>query len=161
MSDDTVLSQAQQLEELLPRVIRRLFTLEPDHPVMDMPIAQLRVCTILQSGARAMSQLSEELGITVSAMTQIADRMERAGLVERLTGVEDRRQKRLQLTVHGAEIISSRRRVRVRRAAEALEKLDEDVRLQLLTHLHALLGASVASAPAIPFEDPISIRQET
>ena len=48
-SEAALNAQATQLEELLPRILRRLFTLEPDHPVAEMPVAQLRACSILRS----------------------------------------------------------------------------------------------------------------
>src|SRR5438128_8143690 len=88
--------QAAQLECLLPKLMRRLFTLQD--AVSQLPLAQLRLCTILQGGPRPMSVLGEELSISVSAVTQIADRLERAGLVERVSEAEDRRMRRLRLT---------------------------------------------------------------
>src|SRR5580704_18080599 len=96
--EDVLQEQALQLESLLPALNRKLFTLVPDHPSAEIPMAQLRTCSILQFGPRTMTSLSEELGISLSAMTQIADRMERAGLVERIMMREDRRQRLLQLS---------------------------------------------------------------
>jgi DNA-binding MarR family transcriptional regulator len=142
LRDDTLLDQAAQLECLLPLLARRLFTLDPSHPAMDLPVAQLRVCTILQAGPRAMSAISEELGISISAITQIADRLERAGFVERVTEPDDRRMKRLQLTPHGAEVMRSRREQRVRRVADALAQLPPAAREAVLAALQALVEAS-------------------
>lgn len=158
--DAMLQEQAAQLEGLLPVIHRKLFTLVPDHPVADMPMAQLRTCSILQSGPRTMSSLSEELGITVSAMTQIADRMEKAGLVERILTPEDRRQKLLQLSEHGAAIMKSRKQIRIRQAAQALELVPEELRNELLKSLHVLLTAAVAISPTSRQEDPIGVRQE-
>ena len=45
----------------------------------ELPLAQLRVCGVLCDGPRPMSAVSRELGVSLSAMTQIADRLERAG----------------------------------------------------------------------------------
>lgn len=160
MSDDTLLALAAQLECLLPRLMRRLFTLDPNHPAMDLSLAQLRVCTLLQAGPRAMSAISEELGISVSAITQIADRLERAGLVERVTGQDDRRMKKLQLTPHGAEIMRSRREQRIRGAADALAQLPPDAREAVLAALEALVEASRATAREVPHEDPDAARLE-
>src|SRR5207245_7427659 len=96
MSEDTLLTQAASLESLLPKLMRRLFTLDPSHPANELPVAQLRVCTILQSGPRTVSAIGEELRISVSAATQIADRLERSGLVERVAEPDDRRMKKVQ-----------------------------------------------------------------
>src|SRR5215472_9587622 len=98
MNDESLISQAAKLECLLPKLMRRLFTLDPSHPANELPVAQLRVCVILQAGPRTVSAVSEELGISVSATTQIADRLERAGLVERVAERDDRRMKLLRLT---------------------------------------------------------------
>src|SRR5690349_24792691 len=76
--DDAVLDQAAQLEQLLPVVMRQLFTADPAHPVTDLPFGQFRLCVLLhQRGKRTMSHLGDELGISVSAVTQMADRLER------------------------------------------------------------------------------------
>ena len=160
-SDDEALSlQASRLEELLPRLLRRLFTLDPDHPVAEMPLAQLRACSILMSGPRSMSVLSDEMGISVSAMTQIADRMERSDLVERVVGQEDRRQKNLQLTNYGAELMRSRREMRIRRAAAALKALMPEARETTLAALQGLLEAANNSAPVVRREESLTNRLE-
>jgi DNA-binding MarR family transcriptional regulator len=83
-TDDEIELQAAEIEQLLPGLARRLFAVDPDHPLADLPVAQLRVCGLLfQRGARTMSQVGEELSISLSAVTQLADRLERAGLVAR------------------------------------------------------------------------------
>jgi len=160
MTEDTLLAQAANLESLLPKLMRRLFTLDPSHPANELPVAQLRVCTILQAGPRTVSAISEELGISVSAVTQIADRLERAGFVERVAGIDDRRMKKLQLTAHGAEVMQSRRETRVRRAAEALEHLPLPVRAEVLQALHVLLDAGLAAPPPLSEDNTIGIELE-
>jgi DNA-binding MarR family transcriptional regulator len=152
--------QASQLECLLPKLMRKLFTLDQNHPVADLPLAQLRVCMILQAGPKAMSTLSEELGISVSAVTQIADRLEKAGLVERISETDDRRMKKLQMTVQGAQSMKARRETRVRRANQALETLTPAARAMVLESVRILLNASIATAPEIPNEDPVGVRLE-
>ena len=157
MNEETLLAQAATLESLLPKLMRRLFTLDPSHAANELPVAQLRICTILQAGPRTVSTISEELGISVSAATQIADRLERAGFVERVAGRDDRRMKQLQLTAHGAEVMQSRRETRVRRAAAALEQLPLPARAEVLQALHVLLDASLAMAPRLPEAEPIGV----
>jgi DNA-binding MarR family transcriptional regulator len=139
--------QAAELECLLPKLMRRLFQLQSDHPVSELPLAQLRLCTILQGGPRSMTMLGEELAISVSAVTQIADRLERAGLVERVAEADDRRMKLLRLTECGAKLMCDRREMRVRRVCDVLEQLAPDERAGALRALRALLDASTASAP--------------
>src|SRR5579884_1477370 len=109
VTDEAIQEQAARLEALIPRLMRRLFTLDPNHPSLDLPLAQLRLCSVLQAGSRTLSAVSEELGISLSAVTQLADRLERAGMVERVPSVGDRRLKNLQLTARGEEIMRTRR----------------------------------------------------
>jgi DNA-binding MarR family transcriptional regulator len=144
--------QALQFEGMLPVLLRKLFTLQPDHPASDVPVAQLRTCTILQSGPRTMTSLSDELGISLSAMTQIADRMERAGIVERVMIREDRRQRLLQLSERGTEMMRTRKQIRIRQAAMALENISDSERGELLRLLHVLLGAARSLAPENKFD---------
>jgi len=160
MADETLLEQASHLECLLPRLMRRLFTLDPDHPAAELPLAQLRLCAILSSGPRTISAIGEELGISASAVTQIADRLERAGLVERVSESDDRRVRYLQLTPQGVEIMRSRRELRICRAAQALEQLAPETREAVLQALQALLKASIATAPDPPAQDLMGLRIE-
>ncbi|MCA1595738.1 MAG: MarR family transcriptional regulator [Chloroflexi bacterium] len=142
MKESHVMLQAADLEYLLPGLARRLFTLDPDHPVNDLPVAQLRVCTILQAGPRTISSISEELDISPSATTQLADRLERAGLVERSPSQADRRQKILGLTRHGNDLMRSRRSGRVRCAALILERMPAPERQKLIDAANAVLNAA-------------------
>jgi DNA-binding MarR family transcriptional regulator len=158
--DPLLCRQAAELETLLPTLMRRLFTLDRDNPVYDLPVAQLRVCTLLQSGPRPLSNLSQDLYISVSAMTQIADRLERAGMVERVSGAEDRRVRLLQLSALGLERMQSRRAFRTDRAQEALLQLSEEERRAILEAVHLLLDAATATAPATQQEDPVPVRQQ-
>ena len=152
--------QAADLESLLPALMRKLFTLDPDSPVSDLPIAQLRVCTLLQAGTRSLSMLSQDLDISVSAMTQIADRLERAGMVERVPGADDRRVRLLQLSAQGLERMQYRRAFRMHRAQEALLQIAEGERPAILEAVSRLLSAATATAPAAQHEDPIPLRQQ-
>jgi DNA-binding MarR family transcriptional regulator len=158
MNDNRIEEQARQLECVLPSLMRRLFTLDPEHPVSELPVAQMRVCIVLQNGPKPMSSVSEELGISMSATTQLADRLERAGLVERVAEPDDRRMKRLSLTAYGAELMDWRRRVRLARTQEMLTCLSEEERLEAIRVIRRLLEAAVASHPEPLHEDPSGAR---
>lgn len=150
ISEEThIMEQAARLEHLMPTILRRLFTLGNAGVLADMPLAQLRLCSYLQDGPRSMSAVAEELDISTSAVTQIADRMERAGLVERIAAQCDRRLKHLHLTPHARELMKTRRNNRTRRAHEALSKLPPVLRTELIEGLEQLLQAALAtSVPA-------------
>lgn len=159
-AEDVLQEQALQLESLLPVLHRKLFTLVPDHPSAEIPMAQLRTCSILQFGPRTMTSLSEELGISLSAMTQIADRMERANLVERVMMREDRRQRLLQLSERGSEMMRTRKQIRIQQAAVALALITDSERAEILELLHVLLGAAASLSPEPKRVDPVGLRQE-
>ncbi len=147
--DDEIELQAAHLEQLLPSLARRLFTVEPDHPLADLPVAQLRVCSLLlQRGARTMSQVGDELSISLSAVTQLADRLERAGLVARVAERSpggDRRTKRLCLTPRGETLMISRRALRLARTEAALRHLPAASRRAVLDALETLLEAATGA----------------
>jgi DNA-binding MarR family transcriptional regulator len=132
--------QAKTFVSLLIEVWRQVF-LPDDGQVSELPVAQLRVCGTLFRGPRPMSALSRELGVSLSAMTQIADRLERAHLVQRVATGSDRRIKCLQLTPRGEKIMRIREDVRAQRAAAMLEHLPPTVREGALESLQRFAGA--------------------
>ena len=137
--------RARHAEQTLPEIARRLFTLDPADPLADLPNAQLKVCSLLLNGERTMSQVSEELNISVSAVTQIADRLEKANLVARHAaerdGDGDRRTRYLALTARGAARMRSRREWRVGRVAAALARLSDTDQAHVVVALDVLLSA--------------------
>ena len=145
MASRNLAAQAAQLQDLMPRLVRRLFGLEPGDPAMELPVAQLRVCAILSDGSRTVSCLARELSISASATTQIADRLESAGFVERVAELRDRRVRRLRLTDRGAKMMRARRQRRVRQAAAVLAELSPTRREAALRALRDLLEASDAA----------------
>lgn len=139
---ETIRQQADALAQILPMLARRLNTLNVNDPTIDLPVAQLRLCGILQYGPMTMSALGTEMGISLSAVTQLADRLGEAGLVERLADPDDRRVKCLQLTRRGREIMSARKRRRVERIEGVLAALSSEERCRLLECLRSLLDAA-------------------
>jgi Transcriptional regulators len=142
---DALPYQAAHLERMLPEIALRLFTLDPEHPLADLPQAQMKVCVLLfQNGPRTLSQISDTLGISASAVTQIADRLEKAGMVERAAvepGEGDRRARYLELTEQGRTLMEQRRQARVAKVAAALEHLSPHEREWVEGAVTALLRA--------------------
>ena len=140
MDDIALLDQAKAVASLMPALVRRLST--PDHDLADqLPIGQLRVCSILRDGPRGMSALSRELHVSLSAMTQIADRLEGARLVKRVAEENDRRIRCVKLTQRGEKMLHERRQARVHRARAVLKNLSPTVRGQVRAALETLLQA--------------------
>ena len=138
------LEEAKKIDGLLRSLLREL-TLGFHDPVVEMPLAQLRVCNVLHDGPRSMSALGRELGVSLSAITQIADRLERAGLVTRVVRRNDRRVRSLQLTERGEKMMHRHVEVRLKRMAAMLEHLTPRARDEAAATLETLIRAAVAT----------------
>lgn len=144
MIDDN--DHASALERILPEIARRMFTVPPGSPLAELPNAQLKVCSLLLEGRHTMSQIGEEMNISVSAVTQIADRLEKAGMVKRVfdeTNIDsDRRLRYLALTEFGEKLLQARREQRRARVAEVLSHIPPHERETIRLALERLLIAS-------------------
>ena len=107
----------------------------------ELPLAQLRVCAVLYQGAKSMSAVSRELGVSHSAVTQISDRLEQADLVTRVAEDNDRRVRCLRLTDRGKEIMRLRETARIERVSAVLEHLSPQAKQDLRNALKTLLKA--------------------
>jgi DNA-binding MarR family transcriptional regulator len=139
---EVVVSQARKLDLVFVGVARHV--LVDDDPAAELPLRQLRVCLALYEGPRTMSQLSRDLRFSLSAMTQIADRLERAGLVTRWFEESDRRVRRLRLTPRARRMLRLRKEARIRRIAAVLERMPVAARVDALTALDALRCAAAS-----------------
>ncbi len=139
--------QAAAFVRFLHSLLREL-TVGSNDPTAELPLGQLRVCRVLTGGLQSISAISRELGVSLSAITQIADRLERARLVRRLTEDNDRRVRCLQLTARGEKLLRLHDEERVRRMAAALEQLTPAEREQAAAALDMLVRASMAARAA-------------
>jgi DNA-binding MarR family transcriptional regulator len=139
------MEQARTTARLLHELLRHLAAGADEDPVVDLPLAQLRVCGVLSQGPRSMSALSRELGVSLSAMTQLADRLERAQLVNRVAQGGDRRVRCLQLTERGEKMMRYHEDLRVRRISAALEHLEPGARKQVTAALQTMIQACLAT----------------
>ena len=142
MNRNELLDQAVELEILLPRIMRTIFSLKTSHPTTELPLTQLRLCLTLMNGSLSLSNVADELKISPSAATQIADRLEKIGMVERICCPDDRRVKKLKLTELGYETMRERQEERIQDAEAALGKLTLERRESLMEGLRELLAAA-------------------
>jgi len=159
MDETASLEQAKAVAALLLGLARHLLAADHD-PAAELPLAQLRVCGILYGGPRRMSALSRELGVSLSAMTQIADRLERARLVRRVAEGTDRRIRCLRLTPRGRRIMRRREEARLRRSVAALAHLSAEAKTEVLAALERLVCACEASGRDGPGAKPADNRGE-
>lgn len=106
--------------------------------MMDLPLRQLKVCMALDRHSRSMSEIGRELGLSPSAVTQVSNRLERRGLIERIFQDKDRRVRKLRLTRKGQHLVRTRDEKQLRRIAVALETLSESELVQIMTGLEIL-----------------------
>ena len=139
----TLETAAAQIESMMPRIARRLFTVYPNDPAGELPNAQLRMCSFLQHGPSPITSIADELSISVSAATQLADRLEKTGMVERTGDTSDRRVRLVSLTSHGIEVMRSRQERRRSQVRHVLTRLSEDERNVLVGALEKLLNAAI------------------
>lgn len=140
-SRSDVHAQACELDAIFKSLARRV--LVDDDPAAELPLRQFRVCLALYDEPRSMTQLSRELGVSQSAITQIADRLQAAGLVTRAPDDGDRRVRSLQLTPRARKMLRSRQERRVGRVVTILERMSAADRRNVLASLAALRAAAL------------------
>lgn len=117
------MAQAKAVHAALRGIGRNLLSV--DDPAMDLPLRQLKVCMALLHRSCSMTEISGEVGLSRSSVTQVSDRLERRGLVERELQSDDRRVRKLKLTQKGLQLMRSHERKQLRRIAGLLNGLSK------------------------------------
>jgi DNA-binding MarR family transcriptional regulator len=139
-------AETDAVHAALRTVVKNL--LGVDDSMMDLPLRQLKVCLSLYRHSRSMSEISRELKLSPSAVTQVSDRLERRGLIERVFQDEDRRVRKLRLTRKGQQLVRSRERKQLRRIAAALDTLTSNELSQVTTGLQTLAQSCTSTESA-------------
>ena len=137
--DSIVKNRAAKVEALLPRVLRMIYRSTEDSVLAQLPLAQFRILRLLYSGSRTITSLGDELCLTASAVTQMANRLQEAGLIHRIEDLDDRRVKHLSLTPKALEMMRARQDRRVARMQKALELLPVERQVAIVESLEELL----------------------
>ncbi|AFM43229.1 transcriptional regulator [Desulfosporosinus acidiphilus SJ4] len=130
----------KQLEESLRRANTILFK-RGRSILVSMEISSLQFNALLcirEFGPLTMGELGKHLFVACSTATDLADRMERARLVERVRDNNDRRMVRLRLLDKGNEIVDAVITERQNFLGEVLKNYTEDEYQQLLQSLDLL-----------------------
>lgn len=150
--DDAFMTWIEQvLPETSPRLLGRTSL---DEPFAQLPIAQFRLLKALPDDeiGLKMGKLCEKLMIKASALTQVADRIIRQGLAERVDDPLDRRSVRLRLTSAGRQQMherSERRRARLERIWRSISPTEQEEFLnavRVLERIGRKADALIASA---------------
>jgi DNA-binding MarR family transcriptional regulator len=141
LADNEVAMRAAKIEALLPRILRMIYKSTEDSVLAQLPLAQFRIIRVLYAGPRTITSLGEELALTSSAVTQMANRLQDANLIERVEDLEDRRVKHLALTPHAYEMMRARQERRVKRMEQALKLITPERQVEIVQNLEELLQA--------------------
>jgi len=96
------------------------------------------LATLSRSGARSIGELAAGEHVSQPAMTQLVDRLEHAGLVERRRGADDRRVVDVSITAAGQALLDRRRQLRSHAFASLFAALGRDDRAALAAAVPAL-----------------------
>jgi DNA-binding MarR family transcriptional regulator len=113
MVSDVILSPDLVAVELRPVLLRLARELRKETEQLGITARQATLLWLVKrSPGLSLAELAAEEGISPPALSGHVDRLERAGLIERVRSTEDRRRVGLRLTDDGARLL---RRVRARR----------------------------------------------
>src|SRR4051794_21460721 len=150
-------AETDAVHAALRTVVKNL--LGVDDSMMDLPLRQLKVCLTLYRHSRSMSEISRELKLSPSAVTQVSDRLERRGLIERVFQDEDRRVRKLRLTRKGQQLVRSRERKQLRRIAAALDTLTAKELSHVMIGLETLAQSCTSTENIELKNSPVLLRE--
>jgi DNA-binding MarR family transcriptional regulator len=144
MISEVTLSPELVAADLRPVLLRLARELRRETEQLGITARQATLLWLVKrSPGLSLAELAAEEGISPSALSGHVDRLERAGLIERVRSTDDRRRVGLRLTDEGARLL---RRVRARRTTwladrlRALEPSELDAIENAVPALRALLG---------------------
>ncbi len=151
------------------RVMRAMmFEDEPIAALDELPLAQMRLFwTVRHQPEATMKDLSERLLVSQSTVTQLAERLVKRGLAERIADPTDRRVVRLRLSKTGMDvsgIAESRSNARHRAIWERLDASERESVMQGLETLAAIaeqLRFEEGNMNFCKMEPPPLVREET
>ncbi|HYG59994.1 MAG TPA: MarR family transcriptional regulator [Symbiobacteriaceae bacterium] len=103
--------------------------------------------TLREFGALTMGELCEKMFLACSTATDLVDRMERNGLVERVRDTADRRVVRLRVLPRGDEMaaeVTAARQAKLAAVLAGVSLEDKERLIQALEHLHYYLTRAQA-----------------
>ena len=86
-----------------------------------------------------MGELCKEISSACSTATDLGDRLEKAGYVERIREKRDRRVVRLSILPTGEKLVKSVIESRKEKIAEVLDSFDENEQKKLISFLESLV----------------------
>lgn len=135
----------ERLDEVFQRMARYLHAELAQSLVSGITMSQFVVLRSLEKkGKVTVSEVAEDLNVSLSAITALADRLYKAGLVDRRRDEQDRRLVWLTLTGKGVEAVAACRKARMKVVGKYFEQLPaEDVErlIQIYEKILAVIKA--------------------
>jgi DNA-binding MarR family transcriptional regulator len=123
MIREVTLSPELVAEQFRPILLRLARELRRETEQLGITARQTTLLWLVKRSPRlSLAELAAEEGISPPALSGHVDRLERAGLLQRVRSGEDRRRVGLELTEEGAKLL---RRVRARRTTWLTKRLRE------------------------------------
>jgi len=139
MISEVTLDAQKIAADLRPALLRLSRELRKETEQLGVTARQATLLWLVKrSPGLSLAELAAEEGISPPALSGHVDRLERAGLLERVRSTDDRRRVGLRLTDEGARLM---RRIRARRTTWLADRLG--------TLAPAELGAVEAAIPAL------------
>lgn len=127
MVSDVTLTHEQVASELRPVLLRLARELRKETEQLGVTARQATLMWLVRrSPGLSLAELAAEEGISPPALSGHVDRLERAGLIERVRSSEDRRRVGLRLTEEGARVMRSVRARRTTWLAERMRVLEPE-----------------------------------
>ena len=122
MVSEVTLSPEAVAADMRPAILRLARELRKETEQLGITARQATLLWLVKRspGGPSLADLAAEEGISAPAMSGHVDRLERAGLLERVRSSEDRRRVGLRLTADGERLM---RRVRARRTTWLADRL--------------------------------------
>lgn len=122
----------REIDQVFSRLIYRVRVLHNRYTVDEITDTQFIVLRSLRKGPCNTSYLAQILGVTLSAVTALINRLHRMGLVSRERQEKDRRQVWIAITVKGLKVLNDVEERRNLLLALYLARVPEHERRQLL-----------------------------
>jgi MarR family transcriptional regulator, organic hydroperoxide resistance regulator len=139
ISSDHLVEYIKELDLVFSRLIYRFRVLFSRYTIDEITDTQYIVLRSLRKGTCNTSFLAQVLGVTLSAVTALINRLYKMGLVERERREVDRRQVWISITPKGLRVLKDVEDKRYLLMAVYLSKLPEPERLELLEMLRRLI----------------------
>jgi DNA-binding MarR family transcriptional regulator len=122
---------------------------------LGLTLAELRILRVLhEQGSSPMNRFSAETMLSQPSITGIVDKLEEAGLVERVRSLEDRREVLIAITSKGDEVYAKGMDLHRQFVEKALSALEADEVDAVMTLLKKLADASDAAIKAPEISGP-------